>query len=252
MINVANLSCGYDDKDIINDISFSCDNGECLAVLGPNGSGKTTLFRALSGLIDYKGSIRIDDTELKSIKNQKDISTKIALMTQLSESYFSFSVYDTIAMGRYSKSGSFFSLSDKDKEIIEYYIEKLNLSEIREKSITELSGGQLQRVFLARAFIQEPQIILLDEPTNHLDIRYQLELIEHIKEWVKKENRCVIGVFHDINLSMAFSDKTILIDNGKITFSGNSRELIISETINKTYGINIREYMQKNLSLWNN
>ena len=173
-------------------------------------------------------------------------------MTQLSESYFSFSVYDTIAMGRYSKRGSFFSLSDKDREIVEYYIEKLNLSEIRERRITELSGGQLQRVFLARAFIQEPQIILLDEPTNHLDIRYQLELIEHIKEWVKKENRCVIGVFHDINLSMAFSDKTILIDNGKIIFSGNSKELISSETINNIYKINIKEYMQKSLGLWNN
>ena len=252
MINVANLCCGYDNNDIINDISFSCDNGECLAVLGPNGSGKTTLFRALSGLLDYKGSIRIDDTELKSIKKKKDISTKIALMTQLSESYFSFSVYDTIAMGRYSKRGSFFSLSDKDREIVEYYIEKLNLSEIRERRITELSGGQLQRVFLARAFIQEPQIILLDEPTNHLDIRYQLELIEHIKEWVKKQNRCVIGVFHDINLSMAFSDKTILIDNGKIIFSGNSKELMNSETINNIYKINIKEYMQKSLGLWNN
>ncbi|MBZ4670142.1 MAG: iron transporter ATP-binding protein [Oscillospiraceae bacterium] len=251
MISVENLSCGYNDFDVANGISFSCQKGEFLTIAGPNGCGKTTVLRALAGFLPYRGNIKLNGAELSSLK-RKDISSQIAFMQQISEVYFPYTVFETVSLGRYVhlSKNPFSSFTKKDEGIVLECLEKTGILEIKDKPALELSGGQLQRVFLARVFAQEPKIILLDEPTNHLDLRFQLELAKVLKEWVSNEERAIIGVFHDLNLSMELSDKVLLMENGKIADYGPPQKVFFGEQINSVYGLNIKNYMKESLAKW--
>ncbi len=251
MISVENLSCGYNSFDIVNGVSFSCESGEFLTIAGPNGCGKTTMLRALAGFLPYKGSIKLNGAELSSLK-RKDISSQIAFMQQISEIYFPYTVFETVSLGRYVhlSKNPFSSFTKKDEAVVLECLEKTGILELKNKPVLELSGGQLQRVFLARVFAQEPKIILLDEPTNHLDLHFQLELAKVLKEWVANEKRAIIGVFHDLNLSMELSDKVLLMENGKIMDYGFPQKVFFGEKINSVYGLNIRNYMKESLSKW--
>ena len=129
-------------------------------------------------------------------------------------------------------------------------IEKVGLTEYRDKMITELSGGQIQRVFLAKLFAQNPDIILLDEPTNHLDFKYQVELLEHVKTWAKTNKKIVIGVLHDLNLVHYFADKVIMLDNGNIVSEGTSMEVLNDDRLKNVYDIDIKSFMKNILNKW--
>src|SRR5574344_338714 len=184
MIEVKNIYCGYENKKIIKDLSFNVNNGENLCIVGPNGCGKSTLLKSIANIIEYEGSVKIDNKEVSSF-SRIDLAKKVALMSQTSQIYFPYTVYDTVSLGRYAYSkGAFSKLSLADKRIIVDSMKKVGIYELKDKLITELSGGQLQRVFLAKIFAQDPDIILLDEPTNHLDFKNQIDLLENRNEWV--------------------------------------------------------------------
>ncbi|MDQ0148981.1 ABC transporter ATP-binding protein [Eubacterium multiforme] len=251
MIEVKNVYTGYNKINIIKDISFKVNKNELFCIIGPNGCGKSTLLKAIANINDYKGSIKIFNKEIKDF-NRKDLAKNIALMSQITEIYFSYTVYDTISLGRYSHiNGAFSTLSLDDKIIVENVIKDLSLTNIKDKYISELSGGQLQRVFLARTIVQDPKVILLDEPTNHLDFKHQIELLDNIKKWCKAGDRAVIGVLHDLNLVNLYADRVALIDNGKIVDIDYSENILKSKKLEDVYGINIREFMLKVLEKWN-
>lgn len=250
MLEVKELYCGYDEVDIIKNVSFKVNNGENLCIVGPNGCGKSTLLKSLANIIEYRGSIKIDGEEVKSFSRKK-LSTKVALMSQISQVYFSYTVYEAVSLGRYAHSNSIFnSLSKKDKEIILDSIEKVGLLEIKDKYINELSGGQLQRVFLARTFAQDPEIILLDEPTNHLDLKYQIELLKHLSIWAKENNKIVIAVLHDLNLVHYFSDNVCLVDKGQIVDYGKSVEVFNRSNLKDVYKIDVAKFMLEVFEKW--
>jgi iron complex transport system ATP-binding protein len=174
-------------------------------------------------------------------------------MGQTSEIYFPYSVYDTVSLGRYAYSGGFLrGLSAKDTESIETAINQLGLFEIRDRMINELSGGQLQRVFLARTLAQDPEIVLLDEPTNHLDLKHQVELLQYLLKWAKEKNRTVIGVLHDLNLARNFADTAAVMFEGKLVSRGNPKTVLNGETLEEVYGMDIRAFMLKSLENWRN
>ncbi len=208
-------------------------------------------MRAISGLIKYNGSVKLNGKELSALK-RKHISSEIALMTQNSSIYFSYSVYETVALGRYlhTKNKLLSSMSKDDEDAVLSCLESVGLLDIKDKDITALSGGQLQRVYLARVFVQEPKIILLDEPTNHLDLRYQIELMERLRQWVSAGDRAVIGVFHDLNLSMQLTEKTLLLNNGEAVKFGETSEVLLGSALSEIYGINVKEFMRKSYSAW--
>ena len=169
MLEVKNVCCGYNGIDIVKQVSFNINRGENLCIVGPNGCGKSTLLKAISNLISFNGEIKLDGKNINALK-RKELATKIALMTQSSNIQFPYTIFETVALGRYAHLNSIFSrLSKKDEEVINESLKMVGLLDIKDKLISELSGGQLQRVFLARAFSQDPEVILLDEPTNHLD-----------------------------------------------------------------------------------
>lgn len=250
MLEINNLYCGYDGIDVVKDVSIKVERGQNLSIVGPNGCGKTTMLKAIANLIEYKGNIKLQGEEIRGIK-RKNLAKKVAFMTQSSEVYFPYTVYETVALGRYAHiEGAFSSLSKKDKEIVIDCIENVGLLEYKDRLINELSGGQLQRVYLARAFAQNPDIILLDEPTNHLDLKCQIEILQHINKWTKENNKTVIGVLHDLNLVQMFSEEVIMVQEGKVVASGKSKDVLEEEKLKEVYGIDIKSFMLEALEKW--
>ncbi|MGL5647611.1 MAG: ABC transporter ATP-binding protein [Clostridium sp.] len=250
MLEIKNLSCGYDGNDVIHNVSFNVRKGETISIIGPNGCGKSTILKAIAGIIEYEGIVNIENEDRKNIK-RKDLAKKIALMSQNAEIFFEYTVYEAVALGRYPYMKDMFSsYTEKDNEIILNSLKEVGILDIKDRNIKELSGGQLQRVYLARAFTQEPEIILLDEPTNHLDLKCQIEILTYINKWARKKNKIVIGVLHDLNLVSMFSEKVILIEEGKIVLNKDAEDVLKSDEIEKVYGINIRNFMREALKKW--
>jgi iron complex transport system ATP-binding protein len=251
MLTLQNVSAGYNGIDVINNISLNVKEGENLCIIGPNGCGKTTLIKAISGIIPHSGTIKIDGIDINKMKREQ-VAKKVAVMSQISTIYFSYTIYETVLLGRYlhMKGRTFKEPSFRDREYTDKCLKAVGLYNIKNKQISNLSGGQLQRVYLARTLAQEPSIILLDEPTNHLDLKHQTELIDFLKDWSKNENHSVIGVLHDLNLAMKLSDNMLILDNGKTAAYGKTDEVIPSKLLNEVYDMNVTEYMVDSLRQW--
>ena len=250
MLEVKNLYAGYGGDDVIHDINLNVQPGESLCILGPNGCGKSTLLRSIARIINYRGAVSLEGRDVAGIP-RKELAKKIAVLGQSSQVFFSYTVYDTVSMGRYAYAEGFLKgLSEQDKEIVEDIITKLDIEDIRDRMIDELSGGQLQRVFLARTLAQTPEVILLDEPTNHLDLKYQIELLLYLKNWVKESGKTLISVFHDLNLARHFGDTAIIMNKGTIAASGTIEQALNGDKLQQVYGIDIRTFMLDSLDKW--
>ncbi len=252
MLEVKNLSAGYRGHKVVQNINFSLQNSEKLAIIGANGCGKTTLLRAISGILPYDGTVMVDGCSLLN-KKRKEVAQKVALMQQIDVHYFNYTVYETVMLGRYvHMKEHFLSKSSKiDKEIVLEALKRTGLFELRNTLITQLSGGQLQRVFLTRIFVQNPSVILLDEPMNHLDFKYQMELIRYLKNWTEIENHCVVGVFHDLNLAFDFADTILLLDHGRVQAYCRTEEFPLNK-LDGIYEYPMKEYMIRSLQRWKN
>ena len=250
MLEIKDLCAGYGGRDVIRNISFNVNAGESLCVLGPNGCGKSTLLKSIARIIDYRGFVSLDGRSIAAV-SRKELAKKIAMLGQNSQIFFSYTVHETISMGRYVHSEGFLkNLSSLDRAIVDEIIKKLDIEDIKDRLIDELSGGQLQRVFLARTLAQTHEVILLDEPTNHLDLKYQIELLRYLKTWVEENDKTLISVFHDLNLARHFGDKAIVMNNGAIAASGTIEETLNNETLQAVYGIDIRSFMLESLKKW--
>jgi iron complex transport system ATP-binding protein len=250
MIEVNDLYAGYGGGDVIKNISFKVKKGESLCVLGPNGCGKSTLLKSIARIIPYRGEVRLEGRDT-AFFSRKELAKKIAILGQNAQIYFPYSVWETVSLGRYAYSKGFLkNLSAEDKAIIEDTLKKLDIWDIKNRMIDELSGGQLQRVFLAKTLVQTPELILLDEPTNHLDLKNQIELLRFLQSWTKENNKTLIGVFHDLNLARHFGNTALLMNDGKIAAWDGIEETLNSETLRAVYGIDIQGFMLESLEKW--
>ncbi len=252
MLVVENLNFKYSDKVILNNLNLEFKPGYFYSMIGVNGSGKTTFLNTLVNLLNYEGSIKLANVEIKNMK-RIEIAKKIAYVRQALELEMTYTVYEIIMLARYAHLKGLFKMPMKeDHRIVEQIITDLDLSEIKNCYFNTLSGGQKQRVFLAKALAVEPEIILLDEPTNHLDLKYQLEIVSYAKKWVKKHQKIVIAVLHDLNLALRYADEVVLLNNGQKELFCKSEEIIKSPSLNEVYNIDVRKYMKESFQLWSN
>ena len=252
LLSAVNVSCGYGGRDIVKNISFSVNGGEILSIAGKNGCGKTTLLRCLCGLIPCSsGNVSVDGENIPEIP-RREAAKLCALFSQTSAggTFGSYTVYDTVMLGRYPyMHGVFASPSAEDREVVSDCLKRTGTESLSHRRIGELSGGQLQRVFLAKAFAQQPKVMLLDEPANHIDLSGQPELIRLMHDWITPE-RAIIAVFHDLNLCAAASDRMLLIDGGKKIIEGKCADVCRSAEMSSVYGFDIAGYMREMLSFW--
>ncbi|MDR1029895.1 MAG: ABC transporter ATP-binding protein [Treponema sp.] len=250
MLAIKNLYSGYRGVDCIRDITLQAEKGEVFCIVGPNGCGKTTLLKSIACILPYRGSVVLNSQEVSSF-SRKDLARQIAIMGQTAELYFPYTIYDTVALGRYAHTrGIFKSLGKEDTELITEIIKKLELYDEKDRMINELSGGQLQRVFLARTLVQNPELILLDEPTNHLDLKHQIGLLEYLTRWAKENHKTLIGVLHDLNLVHHFGDTVAVMAGGNVIAQGRPDTVLDGETLQETYGMDIRQFMLDSLENW--
>lgn len=238
-ITVKNILFGYNKKDVLRDITFDVLEGEFLSIIGPNGSGKSTLLKTLNHIfIPKSGQILIKDLPIENYK-KKDLAKYMAMVPQDTNVDFEFRVEEVVAMGRHPFQKRFQQETKEDKDIIYQSMELTNTLEIRNRYINEISGGERQRVFIAKALAQKPSIILLDEPTSHLDINHQMDILNLLKRLNEENGITVVLVIHDINLASRYSDRILLLDSGEVIGLGNPEEVISIENIEKSYGMNV-------------
>lgn len=250
MLQVEQLTCGYGGAPVVQNVSFAVRAHEKLCVLGANGCGKTTLLRAISGMLPSEGRVTACGVDVLRAR-RPEVAKILTMMSQISSAYFSYTVHETVMLGRYAhqKRGVFAGASAQDTAAVEEALACTGLCALRDTPITELSGGQLQRVFLARTFAQSPRVILLDEPTNHLDLKYQLELTAYLTQWAAQGERCVVGVLHDVNLALTFADSVLLMQAGRVAAHCAAQDIDFA-LLADTYGVDVRAYMQQSLKRW--
>ncbi|NIM18143.1 MAG: ATP-binding cassette domain-containing protein [Candidatus Aminicenantes bacterium] len=234
ILEVKDLVCGYD-SFLIKDINFKVNKGEFIAVIGPNGSGKTSLLRAITRILKpKKGSVYLEGKNIRYM-GVKEIARKIAVVSQ-DPGVSHITVEDFVLLGRIPHHQRFQFLDNrKDFEIAETSMELTGTFEFRDKLIGELSGGERQLVLIARALAQEPELVLLDEPTTFLDISHQVGIMDLIKRLNRESGLTVIMVLHDLNLAGEYSQRLLLMKEGRIHKSGTPDEVLTYQTIEEVY-----------------
>ena len=236
-IKIKNLEFSYGKKVILNDINLSFDKGKFYSVIGPNGSGKSTFIKNISKILVPKGgSVFIDKRDISKFNN-KELAQTMSVIPQDILIEYDFTVFDIVMMGRSPYKRRFSDFNIDDEKIVEKYMKATNTWCLKDKLVTELSGGETQRVIAARALTQETDIILLDEPTSHLDIQYQVEFLKIFKNL--KMHKVIIAVLHDLNLASIFSDEIILINKGEVVSKGTPWKVITKENIKDVYNLEV-------------
>ncbi|MDO5690534.1 MAG: ABC transporter ATP-binding protein [Tissierellia bacterium] len=235
MIEVQNLSFSYGKRPILKDIYFQLHRGEVLGVLGVNGAGKSTLVTCLNGIRKpTTGEVYIDDAEILSM-SRHDRAKRVAYVSQTGEVGHS-TVFDTVLLGR--KPHMKWMFSQEDLDLCELMIERVGLTELKLRMIDELSGGELQKVMLARALVQEPKLLLLDEPTSNLDPKNQHEMLDLVRGLAREHNFGVVMVLHDLNLAIRYCDRFLFLKDAGICAYGGP-DTMNPHVIRKVYGISV-------------
>ena len=239
MIEVDSISFRYHEDWVLEDVSFRVEKGEFVGVIGPNGSGKTTLLKILYRLLSpQKGEILFELVSMKKM-DRTDIAKRIAVVAQETHLLFPFTVLETVLMGRSPYLGDSMFESERDLEIAKRAMEWTKILPFSERPMDELSGGERKRVFIARALVQEPEVILLDEPTANLDIHHQMDFLNLILTLNRERGLTIVMASHDMNIASEFCDRLILLQGGRIYKMGTPEEVITKENIENVYGCEV-------------
>ncbi|MDI6781416.1 MAG: heme ABC transporter ATP-binding protein [bacterium] len=237
MLQVKNISASYQQRPVLEGISFQVEDGEFLGIIGPNGAGKTTLLKIMTGVKSpLTGEVMLDGKKMSSLC-RKEIAMIMAVVPQSSFIPPLFTVEDVVLMGRYPHQKSRFVTTEEDIKAVEEAMQKTNTSNFRQRPVNELSGGERQEVIIARALAQEPKILLLDEPTASLDIKHQMRILGLVRTLVKENGITAIMVIHDLNLAARFCDRLILLHNQKIYAQGVIKEVLTSQNLKEAYEV---------------
>ena len=226
MLSAEGISYGTRDREILYEISLRAEAGEFVGIIGPNGSGKSTLLKNL-----YK-VLRLMGEDLLAMSG-REMAQRLAVVVQEHESGFDFTVEEVVRMGRHARKGLLEADNGQDRSLVDRVLRLTQLEEVREQSYTTLSGGEKQRVLIARALVQDTPCLILDEPTNHLDIKYQLQLME----LVRVLGRTVVAAIHDLNLAALYCQRLYVMKAGRVAASGTPEEVLTPELLREIYEV---------------
>lgn len=234
MIEVKNLNFSIENKKIIQNISIRVKQNQFIGIIGANGSGKSTLLKNIYRFLKYdSGSIKLKNIDLYHYSS-KELAKEMAILAQKQNMNFDFSVEEIVEMGRYAYKHSVFnSEKNKNSKFLEKALNAVGMYKMKDKSFLELSGGEMQRVLIARALAQNTEILILDEPTNHLDIKYQIQIMKLIK----KTKKTILAVIHDMNIASSYCDYIYALKNGKISLAGSPEKIFTKEKIKAIFDV---------------
>ena len=235
MLSIRNLSAGYGQFPVIAGINMEVRAGEILALIGPNGAGKSTLIRAISGLIDLQsGRVEFAGQDAHSM-DPVQRARHVAVVPQARELPATFSVLQTVALGRTPYLGWMGKASPKDERRVAWALAQTDCEALASRALGTLSGGEQQRVLLARALVQDTPILLLDEPTTHLDLQHQIQLLQRVRSLTASRDLAVLAVLHDLNLAGQYADRIALLNEGHIQVHGSPDEVLTESNLAQAY-----------------
>lgn len=250
MLEIQNLTVRGGGRDIVENVSCTLGEGEWLMLVGPNGAGKSTLVSAAAQSLPYTGRVLLDGADAKTLRPAQ-LARRLGVLSQSHAVGYAFTVEEVVALGRYAYArGPLRSRSDDDEAAVEDALALTGLTAQRGQSLLTLSGGELQRAFLAQVFAQDPRVLLLDEPTNHLDLPYQQQIFELLRQWLKTPGRALLSVVHDLSLARAYGDRALLLHHGRAVAGGPTAEVLTPEHLNAVYGMDVYDWMRALLGQW--
>lgn len=243
-LKICNLQFSYDERVILKDINLEFERGKFYSIIGPNGSGKSTLVKNILGILKKDtGTLTIDGKEFNTYSNQ-EISKILSYVPQNITTDFDFTIEEMVSMGRFPYLKRFENLRSEDKLMVDEALRITKLLELKDKKITKVSGGELQRASVARCIAQDTDFIILDEPVNHLDISHQVEIMKSLSNMTPQKT--IITVMHDLNLASLFSDEIILMDEGVVKAFDEPEKVINNETLKEIYDLNFISLVDEN------
>ncbi len=238
-IEIKNLRHAYGNQRVLDNLSFSIQGGDFFIIIGPNGSGKTTLMKIISGITKLQhGDVNLLDQSLQRY-TQRSLAKKIAYVPQMLPPDFPFTVAELVLMGRSPHQGPLGVEQEKDFEIAKKAMTFTGVDQLYQRKFSQLSGGEQQRAFIARAICQEPRIILLDEPTASLDLAHQVRIMDLMERLKIEKAITVVMVSHDVNLAAMYADRLLLLKAGRIVSLGRPKEVLTYKTLEEAYGCTI-------------
>ena len=239
IIQVQNISFAYDQIPVLHSISINIPVGQFIGVIGPNGSGKSTLLKLLGGVLTAdSGNLLFNGADYRD-QNRKQLARSITWVAQDHPMVFPFKVSEIVLMGRHPYLSPFTFEGEEDIEIVRSAMERTQTLQFAQRSFNEISGGEKQRVMIAGAIAQEPEVMILDEPTSALDIKYQIQILNILKKLNADKNLTVILAMHDLHLASKYCDRLILLDHGQIFQDGSPEEVLKKDHIEKVYGVEV-------------
>ncbi len=251
MIQGKDISVAYRrHPPVVKHMNLNVHEGEWLMLCGPNGAGKSTLIRALSGAIPYSGDITILGRNLQSYRPW-ELAQVLGVLSQTSHITYAYTVNEIVALGTYARHHSPLQRpSPEEKQKIESALAATGMLALRNHNILELSGGEVQRTFLAQVLAQAPALLLLDEPANHLDLLYQKQIFDVIQQWLQEPGRAVVSVVHDLGLARRYGTHCILMHQGQSAASGPIQNVLTRDILNQVYQMDVYQWMQTGAELW--
>ena len=235
ILDINGVEFNYKSREVLNDISFSVRPNEILTILGPNGVGKTTLLKCINRIHNPRaGSIMVEDQDIMKI-SLPEVAKKVGYVPQHCEKG-RLTAYDAILLGRRPHIG--WSTSEKDLKIVDAVVKRLKMEDLAMRYIDQMSGGELQKISIARSIVQEPRLLLLDEPTSSLDLKNQQDILKMVCEVVRGHKVSAVMTLHDINTALRFSDRFLMLKDNRVFAAGGS-EIINPENIRAVYGVSV-------------
>lgn len=250
LLEVKDLIVRYGEKAIVDGVRFSLGEGDWLMIVGPNGAGKSTIVNAVSQGAPYSGEISLLGKDIRRYRPH-ELAKRLGVLAQTHAMGYGFTVGSVVRLGRYAYAPGLFSgVHAEDEAAVLRALELTGLERIVDQNVLTLSGGELQRTFLAQLFAQNPRVLLLDEPTNHLDLVYQKQVFGLIREWLKTPGRAVASVVHDLSLARAYGSHALLLDGGKTQAYGDISDVFSPEHLDRAYDMDVSAWMRALLVQW--